>query len=176
MLAFHICISYDMHSSSSGRDGRTLCLEEHNVLRSMRNGFCVFDSRGLDYAQVAEGLDEVSGWMEDGVRHRQLCCGSGIPDTSPASFGPSSLSSSSSSSSAAAAAAAAKRFAQRRVNCTMVVASVSELYRSMVAGDLRPVEATRELFHAPSIRTYCGEFLSLFPPFSFSSYLVFQLK
>ncbi|XP_019708598.1 uncharacterized protein [Elaeis guineensis] len=133
-------------ASPAGKDGRTQYLEEHNVLRSTRNGFCVFDSRGLDYNRLAEGLDEVAEWMEDGIRHRQPCRGSALPE--PASAGPSS---------AAAAAAAAKRFVRRRVNCAMVVVDLSELHQSLVSGDLRPLEATRELFHSPSIQTYCND-------------------
>ncbi|KAG1365275.1 hypothetical protein COCNU_12G002750 [Cocos nucifera] len=132
-------------ASPAGKDGRTQYLEEHNVLRSTRNGFCVFDCRGLDYDRLAEGLDEVAEWMEDGVRHRQPCRGSALPE--PASAGPSSSS----------AAAAAKRFVRRRVNCAMVVADLSELHQSLVSGDLRPLEATRELFHSPSIQTYCND-------------------
>ena len=31
-------------------------LEEHNVLRSMRSGFCVYDSRGVDLNRMREGL------------------------------------------------------------------------------------------------------------------------
>ncbi|EHA8590923.1 hypothetical protein COCNU_scaffold027584G000020 [Cocos nucifera] len=134
-------------ASPAGKDGRTQYLEEHNVLRSMRNGFCVFDSRGLDYDLVAEGLVEVAEWMEDGVRHRQPCRGAALPE--PVSAGPSSVSSS--------ATAAAKRFVRRRVNCAMVVADLSELHRSLVSGDLRRLEATRKLFHSLSINNHCNE-------------------
>lgn len=124
----------------AGKDGRTQFLEEHNVLRSMRNGFCIFDSRGLEYDQPNEGLEEVSEWMEEGVRHCQLCRGSG------------KIKASASSSSAAT-----KRFVRRRVNCVMVVISISEIYRSFMRGDFRPLQVTRELFHAPSITSTCSK-------------------
>ncbi|XP_020100286.1 uncharacterized protein LOC109718450 [Ananas comosus] len=135
---------FPLTTSPAGKDGRTLCLEEHNVVRSTRNGFCVFDSRGLDYDRVADGLDEVADWMDHGVRHRQLCRGA-------------SASADSASSSSSSAAAAEKRFVRRRVNCVVVVASLSELYRSLLSADLRKLDATRELFHYPAIKTTCYE-------------------
>nr|XP_010914514.1 uncharacterized protein LOC105039897 isoform X2 [Elaeis guineensis] len=134
-------------ASRAGKDGRTQYLEEHSVSRSMRNGFCVFDSRGLDYDRVAEGLVEVAEWMEHGVRHRQPCRGAALPE--PAFAVPSLASSS--------ATATAKRFVRRQVNCAMVVVDLLELHRSLVSGDLRPLEATRELFHSPSINNYGNE-------------------
>ncbi|KAL0376388.1 UNVERIFIED_CONTAM: hypothetical protein Scaly_0756400 [Sesamum calycinum] len=36
----------------------TMYLEEHNVLRSPRSGFCVYDTRGLDQNHMVEGLGE----------------------------------------------------------------------------------------------------------------------
>ena len=110
------------------------------MLRSMRNGFCIFDSRGLEYDRLCEGLDEVSEWMEEGVRHCQLLRSSGKIEASTSS-----------------SSAAVKRFVRRRVNCVMVVVSVSEIYRSLVAGDFGPLQATRELFHAPSINSTCSK-------------------
>ncbi|KAK8954495.1 hypothetical protein KSP39_PZI002690 [Platanthera zijinensis] len=136
-------------SSSTGRDGGTLSLEEHNVLRSMKSGFCVFDSPGLDYARISDGLDEVSQWLEDGVRHRQLCLTS-----SSSSFAAGPFPSTSTSSSSAPAG---NRFARRRVNCAVVVASLSELRQSIASGHLQSLDATRQLFHHPSIRETCND-------------------
>lgn len=47
-------------------------MEEHNVLRSMRSGFCVHDTRGFDYDKVNECVEELSEWVTDGVHHKQL--------------------------------------------------------------------------------------------------------
>ncbi|PKU86768.1 uncharacterized protein LOC110104421 [Dendrobium catenatum] len=138
-------------SSPAGKEGRTLNLEEHNVLRSMKSGFCVFDSPGLDYDHISEGFDEVSHWVEDGVRHRQLCHMS--PSSSSSSF-PSFPSTSTSTSSSAAAG---NRFMRRRVNCAFVVANLSELHSSLASGHLQPLDATRQLFHHPSIRESCND-------------------
>ncbi|XP_072995051.1 uncharacterized protein [Typha latifolia] len=146
-------VPFAQASSPAGKDGRTLCLEEHNVLRSMRNGFCVFDSRGLDYDRVADGIEEASDWIENGVRHRQLCRGA-------ESFSAATTSTSSSSPSvpvSVSPSAATKRFVRRRVNCAIVVASLSELYQSLVSGDVRRLNATRDLFHCPSIKASCNE-------------------
>ncbi|KAM0948492.1 putative P-loop containing nucleoside triphosphate hydrolase [Dioscorea sansibarensis] len=135
-------VPFAQTSSPAGKQGRTEFLEEHNVLRSMHNGFCVFDSRGLDYDRMEDGLQEVSEWMDEGVRHRQPCHGAGpsarVPLTGPA-------------------AKAAKRFVQRCVNCVMLVLSLSEIYWSYTAGDFRPLEAARELFHAPSVKNTCND-------------------
>lgn len=137
-------------SAPAGKGGRTLSLEEHNVLRSMKNGFCVFDSPGLDYARISDSMDEVSQWVEEGVRHRQLCQG---PSTSSlAGPFPSSPASTSSSSSAAG-----NRFLRRRVNCAVIVASLSELHQSLASGHLQPLDSTRQLFHNPSIRETCND-------------------
>ncbi|KAK1291866.1 hypothetical protein QJS10_CPB17g01192 [Acorus calamus] len=120
----------------------TICLEEHNVLRSSRNGFCVFDSRGLDPHRTAEGIREVEEWMEDGVRHRKPCWrredGEGEEDLEPSIWFGSS------------------RFATRRVNSVMVVADVAEIYRSWKAGNCGPLDSVGELFHAHSVRK-CNE-------------------
>ncbi|KAG9157108.1 hypothetical protein Leryth_026902 [Lithospermum erythrorhizon] len=43
------------------------------VLRSMRNGFCIYDTRGFDCGEMGGCLEELSTWMEDGVRHNQPC-------------------------------------------------------------------------------------------------------
>ncbi|CAL9060656.1 unnamed protein product [Musa banksii] len=120
---------------AGSNDGRTQCLEEHNVLRSMRSGFCIFDSRGLDCDRMADGLEEVADWMTEGVRHGQPCRGANPPDApAPASAPP------------------ATRFLRRRVNCPVVVANLYELHHSLLSGDPRPLEATRDLFHYPPIK------------------------
>ncbi|PKA54943.1 hypothetical protein AXF42_Ash000779 [Apostasia shenzhenica] len=141
-------VPFAQSSSQADKDGHALCLEEHNVLRSMKNGFCVFDSPGLDYDRISDGLDEVSEWMEQGVRHRQPCRGY------------SSSSSPSTSYSTAPASATANCFMHRRVNCAIVVAGLSELHKSLISGHLQPLDATRQLFHHPSIRETCSESLS----------------
>lgn len=58
-------------TSRNSSDCRTMYLEEHNVRRSTRTGFCVFDSRGVEYDRMSESLNDVWEWMEDGVHHRQ---------------------------------------------------------------------------------------------------------
>lgn len=125
----------------------TMFLEEHNVLRSMRNGFCVFDSRGLDYDNVDEGLDDVCSWMKDGVRHYQQCW---RPSDGDASSGLSWFDS-------------PPRYAKRRVNCAVVVVSVAEIYGALKGGDPKPLEATKELFYCHAIRKCCKLSFSLSP-------------
>ncbi|CAA6661979.1 unnamed protein product [Spirodela intermedia] len=127
------------HTSSG--EGTTRCLEEHNVLRSLRNGFCVYDSRGFDYDHTADGLREAAGWVEDGVRHRQPCGGGVDGDTLEENLGDGSP---------------PPRFARRRVNCVVVVANMAEIFRGIKAGDTRPLDATRALFLSPSLQL-CGE-------------------
>lgn len=126
-------IYFSFHVGESS-DYTTLFMEEHNVLRSMRSGFCVYDTRGLDYNQMSGGLEEVSGWMVGGVRHNQLCCRHGDQN-----LGRDGVMSSS-------------RFARREVNCVVVVANLAEIFKALKYGDLKPLEATKELFHCPSIR------------------------
>lgn len=106
------------------------------MLRSMRNGFCVYDSKGFEYEQAAEGLEEIAGWVEDGVRHRQPCGGidsadEGVPYGRP-------------------------RYVRRKVNCVMMVANMAEIHRASKTGDMRPVEATRDLFNSTSVRVRGG--------------------
>lgn len=114
-------------------------LEEHNVLRSLRNGFCVYDSRGLNCDRVSESLEEVGDWMRKGVHQHQPCSRLGDPDGEE----PSAYRSS--------------RFSKRRVNSVMVVSDVAEIYKALLAGDSKPLEATKELFYSPSIRK-CSKF------------------
>ncbi|CAK9145624.1 unnamed protein product [Ilex paraguariensis] len=110
----------------------------------MRNGFCVYDTRGFDCNEMSEGHEEFSGWMVDGVRHNQACCRrrdeklSGCDGVMAApSMGP---------------ALSQTRFCKRRVNCVMVLANLEEIYKAFNSGDLKPLEATRDLFHCPSMR------------------------
>ncbi|CAA6654358.1 unnamed protein product [Spirodela intermedia] len=106
------------------KNGGTSCLEEHNVLRSTRNGFCVYDSKGFEYDEAAEGIEEMAGWVEDGVRHRQPCGGAAELEARFRFAGPPA------------------RFAKRRVNSVI----------GPEGGDTRPLNATRALFHSPSLR------------------------
>lgn len=116
----------------------TMYMEEHNVLRSMRSGFCVYDTRGLDVNDMRVGLEEVSGWMTCGVRHYQPCLRPGDVDAAAREGSVPLLSSA--------------RFNTRQVNCAMVVANMAELYNAVKTSDLKPLEATKELFHCPAIR------------------------
>ncbi|KAK9139250.1 hypothetical protein Scep_008931 [Stephania cephalantha] len=120
-------------TSEKPSDYTTFFLEEHNVLRSVRSGFCVYDSRGLSYDRVGEGLGMVNRWMVDGIRHQQICEARTVGSTLCSS-----------------------RYVKRRVNCVVVVASVAEIYKALMSGDSKPLEATRELFCSPSIRK-CNE-------------------
>lgn len=113
-------------------------LEEHNVLRSTRSGFCIYDTRGLDVNRVIEGLEEVEEWMSFGVRHYQPCLRPGDGESLTRDGRVPPLSSA--------------RFSTRQVNCVLVVADVSEIYGTLRAGDSKPLEAMAELFHCPAIR------------------------
>ncbi|KAK9282477.1 hypothetical protein L1049_005395 [Liquidambar formosana] len=81
--------------------------------------------------------------MTDGVRHKQLCWRSGDGALCEDDLEVSSLRSSS-------------KFTRRRVNCAMVVANVAEIYKAYKASNLKPLEATRELFQCPALRK-CNE-------------------
>lgn len=127
-------------TSSNSSSYTTMFMEEHNVLRSMRSGFCVYDTRGLDESHLSYSLEEVSKWMTDGVRHNQLCHRPGDErHGSTINLPIGSLLSSA-------------RFAKRKVNCVLVVANLAETYKALKCGDLAPVQAIREIFHCPSIR------------------------
>lgn len=121
------------------------------MLRSTRNGFCVYDSRGFEYDRAAEALEEVSGWVEDGVRHRQPCSGGRSELEGGFHFG-----------------GPPPTFARRRVNGVIAVANLAEIYRALKAGDVRPLETTRALFHSPSLRR-CSEFIANYFALSSSS-------
>ncbi|KAJ7973027.1 P-loop containing nucleoside triphosphate hydrolase [Quillaja saponaria] len=127
--------------TSSGNDSnfKTMFLEEHNVLRSMRGGFCVYDSRGFDYNKLAESLQELSSWMTDGVHHNQICWKSEDDELLKEEMETLALKSSS-------------KFVTRRVNCAMVVADISKIYKAFKAGDSKPMKATKELFCSPALR------------------------
>lgn len=130
----------------------TMYLEEHNVVRSLRSGFCVYDSRGFDYGCVDEALEELSNWMSQGVHHNQLCSRPGDRAFSEdeAEFCPSRSSS---------------KFMKRRVNCVMVVVNIAEVHKAMKAGNFEPLGATKELFLAPALRK-CSESLASVALFS----------
>lgn len=121
-------------------------LEEHNVMRSIQSGFCVYDSRGFYYDKMDEGLDELSTWMDEGVHHNQLCL---RPSDDLIEDDINNLMSRSSS-----------KFVTRRVNCAMVVVNIMEIYIAFKAGDSKPLEATKEIYcyHAFS---KCSKFPSL---------------
>ncbi|GMI69457.1 hypothetical protein HRI_000615000 [Hibiscus trionum] len=124
--------------TSSGSYGHTtMYLEEHNVLRSMQSGFCVYDSRGFDYGRTREALDELSWWMSEGIHHNQLCFRYGDCTTT---------------ADDAEGTRSSAQFVQRRVNCVMVVANIAHIYKALKAGDFKPLEATRQLFCSPALR------------------------
>ncbi|KAH6769623.1 hypothetical protein C2S52_014426 [Perilla frutescens var. hirtella] len=100
--------------------------------RSPRSGLCVFDTRGLDGRdRIVEGLDEVSTWMADGVKHNQPCYRSG--DDRDCRFKGSTAVNNS-------------RFVKRKVNCVMVVADLAQIVKAFKCGDLKSIEALRALF------------------------------
>ncbi|OMO82048.1 putative ATP binding protein [Corchorus olitorius] len=132
-------IPFAQTSSGSRSNYTTMYMEEHNVLRSMRSGFCVFDSRGFDYGNTREALEELSSWMSEGIHHNQLCLRYG--DCIPMSDDVENDVMRSSS-----------KFVQRRVNCVMFVANIAEIYKALKAGDIKPLEATRQLFCSPALR------------------------
>ncbi|KAK4425924.1 hypothetical protein Salat_1786400 [Sesamum alatum] len=116
----------------------TMYLEEHNVLRSPRSGFCVYDTRGLDQNHMVEGLGEVSTWMSDGVRHNQPCHGS-VNGKVKVLDGPLGLPNS--------------RYIKRKVNCMMVVADLSQIHKAFECGDLMSIEALRAVFHFSAVKS-----------------------
>ncbi|XP_042495541.1 uncharacterized protein LOC122074669 isoform X2 [Macadamia integrifolia] len=134
-------------TSGNSWNYKTTFMEEHNVLRSMRSGFCVYDSQGLDYNRMGESLESLSWWLDDGVYHHQPCWRTADEELRTQGKGEltplMALSSSSSS-----------RFRRRRVNCVIVVVSIAEIYQALKKGDLKPLEATKELFSCPAIRKY----------------------
>ncbi|XP_042047536.1 uncharacterized protein LOC121793570 [Salvia splendens] len=110
----------------------TMFLEEHNVLRSPRSGLCVYDTRGFDHILIDEGLDEVSTWMSDGVRHNQPCYRLGDDRKFMRSN--------------------SARYVKRRVNCVMVVADLLQIHQAFNSGDFKSIEALKSLFHLDCIK------------------------
>ncbi|KAK8614509.1 hypothetical protein V6N13_068309 [Hibiscus sabdariffa] len=97
-------------------------MEEHNVLRSMGNGFCVYDSRGFNYSRTREAFKELLSWMSEGVHHNQLCVRYDDCDTMIDDMENDVMRSSS-------------EFVQIQVNCVMVVANMAEIYIGLKASD-----------------------------------------
>lgn len=124
-------------TSNESQNYSTMILEEHNVLRSTRNGFCIYDSRGLDVNRMEEGLEEVGRWLKDGVRHNQQCRFGEDDDDVEVSLNCSS-----------------DGYVKRKVNYVAVVADLTVVYKAFFCGgDFTPVLAIKSLFHSPSIRT-----------------------
>ncbi|MBA0846414.1 hypothetical protein Goshw_001565 [Gossypium schwendimanii] len=132
-------IPFAQTSSGSCSNYTTMYMEEHNVLRSMRSGFCVYDSRGFDYGRTREALEELSSWMSEGVHHNQLCLRYRDSKMMTDDMENDDMGSSST-------------FVLRRVNCVIVVANMAEIYQALKAGDLKPLEAIRQLFCCAALR------------------------
>lgn len=137
-----------------------MLLKEHNVVRSLRSGFCVYDSRGFDYNDIGDDSvrEELSCWMNYGIHQNQRCLRSGDPDNIPHhnvagddmhdEFHTMSEYNWSS------------KFVRRTVNCVMLVANMAEIYKAFKAGDSNLIEATRQLFCSSAFRN-CGKLISL---------------
>ena len=95
------------------------------MLRSVRNGFCIYDTRGFDCYELSEDLEEAKAWVGDGVRHYQLCSRPG--DKEPCGGVAISMGSRLST----------ERFAKRQVNGVMVVANLAEINKGFKDGDLK---------------------------------------
>ncbi|XP_035548833.1 uncharacterized protein LOC109003783 [Juglans regia] len=132
-------IPFVQTSLGSSSDFTSMLMKEHNVLRSMQSGFCVYDSRGFNYDEMGENLEELSSWMTDGVHHNQLCLRLGDDALNNDDMENHSMTSSS-------------RFLKRRVNYAMVVANIAEIYGASKAGDFKPLEAIRELLCCPVLK------------------------
>ncbi|KAI3854597.1 hypothetical protein MKX03_005193 [Papaver bracteatum] len=130
-------IPFTHTSAGVSSEYKSMFMEEHNVLRSMRSGFCVYDSIGLDYSQLGESLEDVNDWMVAGVQHHQLYHRPGVlvESSTPEPTMPST-----------------SRFARRRVNCAVVVVNIAEIYKAFMNGDTKPLESTKELLYNTSIR------------------------
>lgn len=106
-------------------------MEEHNVLRSSRSGFCIYDTMGFDYDRVDEALLELKEWTApDGVHHKKLCSRPGDHELEDASC---------------------SMFIKRTVNCVMLVANAYEIYKSLRLGDFKPLDALKQLFFSSSL-------------------------
>ncbi|XP_016477353.2 uncharacterized protein LOC107798837 [Nicotiana tabacum] len=133
-------IPFAQTSSGIASAYTSLIMEEHNVLRSTRSGFCIYDTRGFDYDKVDEGLQELKEWMSDGVHHKKLCSRPGdiLPKLDSKLEDASSM------------------FVKRKVNCVMLVANASEIYKSLRVGDLKPLDALKQLFCSPVLKKSSG--------------------
>lgn len=132
-------IPFAQTSLGSSSNYTTMFMEEHNVSRSMKSGFCVYDSRGFEQDKMAENLEELSSWITDGVHHNQPCLRSG--DDALIRHDIENLTSKSPS-----------KFIRRKVNFAMVVANIAEIYKASKAGDFKALEAIRELFCSSVLR------------------------
>ncbi|KAK2982236.1 hypothetical protein RJ640_015827 [Escallonia rubra] len=121
---------------------KALYMEEHNVLRSMQNGFYVFDTKGFDYERLVESNEELSKWMNRGVHHNPLCLRSGD----------NMLLSKDEEIEIPLSRSFASKYAKRRVNCVMMVADVAEIHKALRASGVNPLEALNRLFHSPTLR------------------------
>ncbi|KAK4750375.1 hypothetical protein SAY87_027824 [Trapa incisa] len=131
-------IPFAQTSSSSSSKYTTMFLQEHNILRSRKSGFCIYDSRGFSYENVQEGLDELSGWLSEGIHHNQPCSrpGNQEPAEDDSEFyRPSS-----------------SNYVTRQVNSVLVVVNIAEVYGAAKSGDLKPLMATKELFSFHPLR------------------------
>ncbi|CAI9104902.1 OLC1v1003692C1 [Oldenlandia corymbosa var. corymbosa] len=116
----------------------SLFMEEHNVLRSPRSGFCVYDTRGFDYGDADEALDQFSRWMTEGVHHGQHCLRSSdcIPDRDALELHSTKC---------------ANMFTIRRVNCVMLVINLEEIREAVRIGDMKPLDVLAEVFRMASV-------------------------
>lgn len=125
-----------------------MSMEEHNVLRSMRSGFCVYDTMGFDYDRVDECVEELMEWVSDGVHHKQVCLSQGDCELRKEELGVPSFRLSS-------------KFAKRKVNCVMMVANISEIWKALKASDKNPLEDIKALFRSPALR-HCSKIVFVF--------------
>ncbi|GAA0185191.1 hypothetical protein LIER_32479 [Lithospermum erythrorhizon] len=133
-------IPFAQTSSGNGFGYRSLSMEEHNVLRSTCSGFCVYDTRGFNYDQLEESLEELSNWMTKGVHHKEVS--SQIEEkVSRHEMHLPSLSSYSA-------------FTTRRVNCIMVVANVAEISEGVKLGDKTALEALKQLYNFATLKKF----------------------
>lgn len=132
-------VPFAQTSSGNCSNFTTMYLEEHNVIRSAKNGFCVYDSRGFSYDRTKEAMDELSSWITEGIHHNQPCFRYGDFPLMTEEMVNSMRSSS--------------NFLQRRVNCVMVVVNMAEIYQAFKAANLKPLEAIRQLFCSSALRT-----------------------
>lgn len=129
--------------STSKSEATTMFLEEHNVLRSKRSGFCVYDSRGFESDDLRGGdrsLVELSKWMVDGVHHNQPCSRRG--DDLDCQMMMMTMRGCSQSN----------KFVKRHINCAIVVANMAEIYAGLKDGDSKPLEATKQVFCFPDLK------------------------